>query len=80
MRRIEMSRKQRASALAQLASLCHRVKAEMEREPHIPLDQKQRDALYHTLRYLDSVREYPLGYKLRRAFGVETDNKRGANA
>ena len=75
--RIEMTRKQKAEALEQLANLCHRVQVEIEREPHIPLNQKQRDALYNTLRHLDLTREYKIGYQLRQAFGTETDYEKG---
>lgn len=72
--------KDKKSKLRKLQELCKTVALELEEEPlldEVRLSKKQRNALYRTLRFLDAAREYAIGYELRNAFGVETDNEKG---
>ncbi len=72
--------KRKREKLRKLADLAREVIRDLDNEPLLKnkdLTKEQYLALDGVLRRLDAGRDYDVGYKLRQAFGVELDDKRG---
>lgn len=70
-----MNINQRLKRVEQLKYLVAQVESDICNLPYFAVTEKQAKVLYDILRHLDLIRDYKLGYRLRKAFKMEIDRR-----